>query len=167
MTLIHSPFFTCLSYRIKNRKKATTFKLIKLLKHTQKHADTFYAHVLTEDRILIRHYRLDKSIEAENMPPINPDMNPAGYIIFENLSQSLYKHQRIRDMQHLKDLLEAKREELPQYESNAFINQFRYRLLKVIEVAGKHILNIFSRLAIERNVVDHGMFKSFVVIVES
>ena len=137
MALIHSPFFTCLSYRIKNRKKATTFKLIKLLKHTQKHA------VTTEDRILIRHYRLDKSIEAENMPLNNPDMNPADYIIFENLSQSLYKHQRIRDMQHLKDLLEAKREELPQYESDAFINQFRYRLLKVIEVAGKHILNIF------------------------
>ena len=161
MTLIHSPFFTCLSYRIKNRKQAKTFKLIKLLKHTQKQA------VTTEDRILIRHYRLDKSIEAENMPPNNPDMNPADYIIFENLSQSLYKHQRIRDMQHLKDLLEAKQEELPQYESNACINQFRHRLLKVIEVAGKHILNIFSRLAVERNVVDHGMFKSFVVIVES
>ena len=96
MALIHSPFFTCLSYRIKKRKKATTFKL---LKQTQKHA------VTTEDRILIRHYRLDKSIEAENMPPNNPDMNPADYSIFENLSQRLYKHQRIRDMQHLKDLL--------------------------------------------------------------
>ena len=40
MALIHSPFFTCLTYRIKKRKKATTFKLIKLLKHTQKHALT-------------------------------------------------------------------------------------------------------------------------------
>ena len=100
MALIHSPFFTCLSYRIKKRKKATTFKLIKLLKHTQKHA------VTTEDRILIRHYRLDKSIEPENMPPNNPDMNPGDYSIFENLAQRLYKHQRIRDMQHLKDLLE-------------------------------------------------------------
>ena len=66
MALIHSPFFTCLSYRIKQCKKATTFKLIKLLKHTQKHA------VTTEDRILIRHYRLDKSIEPENMPQKQP-----------------------------------------------------------------------------------------------
>ena len=99
MTLIHSPFFTRLSYRIKKRNKATTFKLIKLLKPTQKHA------VNTEDRILIRHYRLDKSIEAENMPPNKPDMNHADNSIFENLSQRLYKHQRIRDMQHLKDLL--------------------------------------------------------------
>ena len=138
MSLIHLPFFTCLSYRIKKRKKATTFKLIKLLKHTQKHA------VTTEDMwILIRQYRLDKSIEPENMPPNNRDLNPADYCILENLSQRLYKHQRIRDMQHLKDLLEEKREELPQYESDACINQFRYRLLKVIEVTGKHILNIF------------------------
>ena len=43
----------------------------------------------------------------------------------------------IRDMQHLKDLLEEKREELPQYERDACINQFRYCLLKVIEVACK------------------------------
>ena len=43
----------------------------------------------------------------------------------------------------MKDLLEEKREELSQYESDACINQFRRRLLKVIEVAGKHILNIF------------------------
>ena len=55
-------------------------------------------------------------------------------------------------MQHLKDLLEEKREELPQYESDACINQLRYRLLKVIDVAGKHILNIFSRFAVEQNV---------------
>ena len=76
MALIHSSFFTCLSYRIKKRKKATTFELIKLLKHTQKHA------VPTENRILIRHYRLDKSIERENMLPNNPDLNPADYSIF-------------------------------------------------------------------------------------
>ena len=92
------------------------------------------------------------NLEAGNMPPNNPDLNPADYSILENLSQRLYKHQRIRDMQHLKDLLEENREELPQYESDACINQFRYRLLKVIEVAGKHILNIFSRFAVERNV---------------
>ena len=105
MALIHSPFFACLSYRIKKRKKATIFKLIKLLKHTQKHA------VTTEDRILIRHYRLDKSIERENMPTNKTDLYPADYSIMQNSSQlRLYKHERIRDMQHLKDLLEGKRD---------------------------------------------------------
>ena len=74
----------------------------------------------------------------------NLDYNP--------YSINLYKHQRIRDMQHLKDSLEEKREELPQYKSDACINQFRYSVLKVIKVAGKHILNIFSRFAVERNV---------------
>ena len=74
----------------------------------------------------------------------NPELNPADYSILENLSQRLSKHQRIRDMRHLKDILEELiLEELPQYESDACINQFRYRLLKVIEVAGKQILNIF------------------------
>ena len=80
------------------------------------------------------------------MPPNNPDLSPADYSIWENLSQILYKHQRIRDMQHLKDLLEEKREDMPQYQSDACIKQFRYHLLKVIEVAGKHILNIFLAL---------------------
>ena len=102
MASIHSLFFTCLSYRIKKRKKATTFKLIKLLKHTQKHA------VTTEDRILIKHYRLDKSIEPENMPSNNPDLKHADYSLLENLSQRLYKHQKIGDMQHLENLLEKK-----------------------------------------------------------
>ena len=59
------------------------------------------------------------------MPPNNPDLNPADYSILENLAQRLYKHQRIRDMQHMKDLLEEKREKLPQYESDACINQFK------------------------------------------
>ena len=86
------------------------------------------------------------------MPPNNPDMNHADCSILENLAQRLYKHQRIRGMQHLKDLLLEKMGKLPQYESDACINQFRYRILKVIEVADKHILNIFSRFAVERNV---------------
>ena len=146
MALIYSPFFTCLSYRIKKRKKATTFELIKLLKNTQKHA------VTTEDRILIRLSRLDKSIELENMPPNNPDLNPADYSILENLSQRLYKHQRIRDMQHLKDLLEEKQEELPQYERVMHASISLDIVYLVMEVAGKHILNIFSRFAVERNV---------------
>ena len=73
---------------------------------------------------------------------------PVDYSILENLSQRVYEHQGIKDMQHLKELLEEKREELPSYEIDACINQFRHRLRKVIKVAGKHILNNFSRIAI-------------------
>ena len=35
-----------------------------------------------------RNYRLDKSIEPENMPPNNPDLNPVDYSILENLSHN-------------------------------------------------------------------------------
>ena len=65
----------------------------------------------------------------QKMPPNNPDLNPADYSILENLSQRLHKHQRIRHMQHPKDLLEEKREELPQYESDACINQRMHQLV--------------------------------------
>ena len=47
-------------------------------------------------------------IEPENWPINSPDLNPVDYSICENLSQTVYKHQRIRDVQHLKDLLEEK-----------------------------------------------------------
>ena len=51
-------------------------------------------------------------------------------------------------MQHLKDLLEEKGEELSPYEIDAGINQFRHCLRKVIKVAGIHISNNFSRIAV-------------------
>ena len=70
------------------------------------------------------------------------------YSISENLSQRVYKHQRIRDKQHQKDLLEEKREELLPYGIDACIIQFRHRLRKVIKVAGKHILNNISRIVV-------------------
>ena len=54
----------------------------------------------------------------------------------------------IMDMQYMKDLLGEKLEALPPYEIDACINQFRHRLRKVIKVAGKHILNNFSRIAV-------------------
>ena len=50
-------------------------------------------------------------------------------------------------MQHLKELLKKTGGLLP-YEIDACINQFRHRLRKAIEVAGKHILHNFSRIAV-------------------
>ena len=47
----------------------------------------------------------------------------------------------------MKDLLEENGK-LPQYEIDACIIQFRHRLRKVIETAGKHILNNFSKTAV-------------------
>ena len=44
-------------------------------------------------------------IEPENFPPNSPELNPVDYSILENLSQKVFKHQRIRNMQQLKGLL--------------------------------------------------------------
>ena len=51
---------------------------------------------------------LAQTIEPENWPTNSPGLNPVtvDYSIFEDLSQRVYKLQRIRDMQHMKDLLE-------------------------------------------------------------
>ena len=71
---------------------------------------------------------LDKLIKTENWPPNNPGLNPGLWITaFWKICHKacMCKHQRIRDMQHMKDLLEEKREELPPYEIDACINQFR------------------------------------------
>ena len=48
----------------------------------------------------------------------------------------------------MKELLEEKGKELPQYEIDTCINKFRHRLRKVIELAGKHIVNNLSRSAV-------------------
>ena len=42
-------------------------------------------------------------IKPENWPPNSSDLNPADYSIWENLSQRVYEHHRIRDVQHLND----------------------------------------------------------------
>ena len=54
------------------------------------------------------------------------------------------------DMQHLKELLKKKKigRSASIYEIDACINQFRHCLPKVIKVAGKHILNNFSGIAV-------------------
>ena len=67
------------------------------------------------------------------------------YSILENLTQRVYKHQGIRDVQHLKDSLNEKWEELPQYEIDACINQVKHRLRKVIEESICDIEN-FSKI---------------------
>ena len=81
-------------------------------------------------------------------PPNSPYLNPVDYSSLENVSQRVHKHHLIRDVQHMKEKLEEKGEELPQYKINTCINQFSHRLRKVIEVAGRHIVNNVSRIAV-------------------
>ena len=73
-------------------------------------------------------------------------------------------------MQHLKDLLEENGKKCFNTRVMHATISLDIVYLKVVEVAGKHILNIFSRFAVGTKcviVVYHGRFKSIVVIVES
>ena len=45
-------------------------------------------------------------IEPENCPPNSPDLNPVDYLIWGVLQQLVYR-QRIRDSDHLKEVLTA------------------------------------------------------------
>ena len=75
MALIHSPFFTCLILQhhctllksilvTKLCDTAIEFKKTKLKKHTTLKLIKYRKNMLftTEDRILIKHYRLDKNM---------------------------------------------------------------------------------------------------------
>ena len=142
---IHSPFFTCLSYRIKKSKKTTTFKLIKLLKHTQKYVVQKTGFLLDiTDWIRVLNQRICHQTTLTWTLRITAFWKICHKDCIYIKGLGICNTRRI--------YWKKKREELPQYEIDACINRFRYRLLKVIEVAGKHILNIFSRFAVERNV---------------
>ena len=123
--------------------KLHEMKILEGLGHFIFQQDGARAHT-AKDTVAYLRDNVPEFIEPENWPRNSPNWNPVHYSIWEYLSQRVYKHQRIRDVQHLKDLLEEKWEELPQYEIDACINQFRRRIRKVIEVAGKHIESSYN-----------------------
>ena len=46
-------------------------------------------------------------VEPENLPPNSPDLNPADYSIWGVLQQVVYRRRRIRDIEHLKEVLQT------------------------------------------------------------
>ena len=116
-------------------------KILEGLGHFIFQQDGARAHT-AKDTVAYLRDNVPEFIEPENWPCNSPNWNPVHYSIWGNLSQRGYKHQRIRE-RFLKYLLEEKWEELPQYEIDACNNQFRRRIRKVIEVAGKHIKSLF------------------------
>src|SRR6218665_1296716 len=84
-----------------------------------------------------------KCIEPENWPPNSPDLNPVDYSIWGVLKQLVYR-QRIRDIEHLKEVLTARWNEISQDTINRVIGQFSKLLSLVIAANGGriHVLNI-------------------------
>lgn len=82
-------------------------------------------------------------IEPENWPPNSPDLNPVDYSVWGMLQQLVYR-QRIRDIEHLKEVLTACWDEISQDTINRAIGQFRKRLSLVIAANGGHIEHHFD-----------------------
>ena len=82
-------------------------------------------------------------IEPENWPPNSPDLNPVDYSIWGMLQQLVYR-QRIRDIEHLKEVLTACWDEISEDTINGAIGQFRKRLSLVIAANGGHIEHHFD-----------------------
>ena len=82
-------------------------------------------------------------IEPENWPPNSPDLNPVDYSIWGMLQQLVYR-QRIRDIEHLKEVLTACWDEISEDTINRAIGQFRKRLSLVIAANGGHIEHHFD-----------------------
>jgi len=53
-------------------------------------------------------------VEPEKWPPNSPDLNPVDCPIWEALRQLVYRRRRIRDVEHLKEVLQTCWEQIDQ-----------------------------------------------------
>jgi len=83
-------------------------------------------------------------VEPENWPPNSPDLNPVDYSIWGALQQLVYRRRRIRDIEHLKEVLQTCWEQIGQDVIDRAIGQFRKRLSLVVATGGGHIEHRFD-----------------------
>jgi len=83
-------------------------------------------------------------LEREKWPPNSPDPNPADYSIWGALQQAVYHRRRIRDVEHMKEVVQTCWEQLGQDVIDRAIGQFRKRLLLVVATGGGHIEHRFD-----------------------
>jgi len=99
-------------------------------------------HTLTSgDRALIRALRVEKGWGALRMMK---DLNPVDYSIWGVLQQLVYRRRRIRDIEHLKEVLQTCWEQIGQDVIDRAIGQFRKRLSLVVATGGGHIEHRFD-----------------------
>jgi len=72
------------------------------------------------------------------------DLNPVDYSIWGVLQQLVYRRRRIRDIEHLKEVLQTCWEQIGQDVIDRAIGQFRKRLSLVVATGGGHIEHRFD-----------------------
>ena len=77
-------------------------------------------------------------------PRNSPGLNPVDYSIWEARQQLVYRPSRIRDVEHLKEVLQTCWEQTGQDVIDRAIGQFRKRLLLVVATGGEHIEHRFD-----------------------
>ena len=77
-------------------------------------------------------------IEPENWPPKSPNPNPIDYSIGGALQQVVYR-QKIRDLDHLKEVLTSCWEQIGQDLIDKAIGQWQIRISMVMLAKGKRI----------------------------
>jgi len=105
---------------------------------------TFQQAHRSRQTVAILHLRVPEFVEPENWPPSSPDLNPVDYSIWGALQQLVYLRRRIRDVEHLKEVLKTCCEQIGQDVVDRVIEQFRKRLSPVVATAGGHIEHRFD-----------------------
>jgi len=76
-------------------------------------------------------------VEPENRPPNNPDLNLINYLIWAALQQLVYR-QKIRNLDHLKEVLTSCWEQIGQDLTDKAIDQWLIRISLLIGAIGGH-----------------------------
>ena len=90
------------------------------------------------NRALIRPLQVENRWGA---PPNSPDLNLVDYSIWEQL---VYRHRRIQEGEHLKEVVQTCCEQIGQDVIDRAIWQFRKRLSLVVATGGGHIEHHFD-----------------------
>jgi len=86
-------------------------------------------------------------VEPEKWPSNSADLNPVDYSIsgaLHQLKQLVYRRRRIRDVEHLKEVLQTCWEQIGQDLNDHAIGQFSKRLSLVVATGGGHIQQRFD-----------------------
>jgi len=89
------------------------------------------------------HLHVPEFVEPENWPPNSPDLNPVDYSIWGTLQQLVYGR-RIRDVEHLKEVLQTCCEQIGQDVIDRAIGQFRQRSSLIVATGGGPIEHRFD-----------------------
>ena len=73
-----------------------------------------------------------------------PDLNPVDYLIWRAFQQLVYRRRRIRDTEHLKEVLQTCWEKIGQDVINSAIGPFHKRLSVVVATGGGHTEHRFD-----------------------